>query len=223
MAAFFITATGTEIGKTFVATGLIAALRRRGRAVAALKPMVSGFDPQASEECDPTVLLRALGRTPSEAAIAAIAPWRFAAPLSPDMAAEREGRRIDFDALAAFCHAGVETAEDILLIEGIGGLMVPLGAQATVLDLIDTLQIPIVLVAGTYLGTLSHVLTALEAATNRGLAVAALVLNETPGSPVPIEATRASLTNFCGEAPILTLTRGANHAATFEALANLLI
>ncbi len=222
MAAFFITATGTEIGKTFVAAGLIAALRRRGRKVAALKPVASGFDPQASGESDPALLLRALGRTPSELAIAEIAPWRFAAPLSPDMAAEREGKHIDFEALATFCHAAVETAEDVLLIEGIGGLMVPFGAQATVLDLIDTLQIPIVLVAGTYLGTLSHVLTAFEVATNRSLAIAALVLNETPGSSVPIEATRASLTNFCGEVPILTLARAADNAATFEALADLL-
>ncbi|MGC2051207.1 MAG: dethiobiotin synthase, partial [Methylovirgula sp.] len=155
MAAVFITATGTEIGKTFVAAGLIEVLRRRGRNVAALKPVVSGFNPQASGESDPAVLLRALGRLPSDAAIAEIAPWRFYAPLSPDMAAAREARPIDFAALAAFCHAGIEAAEDVLLIEGIGGLMVPLGAQTTVLDLIDTLRIPMILVAGTYIGTLS--------------------------------------------------------------------
>ncbi|MGC2140870.1 MAG: dethiobiotin synthase [Methylovirgula sp.] len=222
MAAVFITATGTEIGKTFVAAGLIEVLRRRGRNVAALKPVVSGFNPQASGESDPAVLLRALGRLPSAAAIAEIAPWRFYAPLSPDMAAAREARPIDFAALAAFCHAGIEAAEDVLLIEGIGGLMVPLGAQTTVLDLIDTLRIPMILVAGTYIGTLSHVLTAFEVATNRGLAIAALVLSETPGSPMPPEPTRASLTNFCGEVPILTLTRGSDNAATFEALADLL-
>ncbi|MFZ0730523.1 MAG: dethiobiotin synthase, partial [Methylovirgula sp.] len=58
MAAVFITATGTEIGKTFVAAGLIEVLRRRGRNVAALKPVISGFDPQASGESDPAVLLR---------------------------------------------------------------------------------------------------------------------------------------------------------------------
>ncbi len=222
MPAIFITATGTEIGKTFVAAGLIEVLRRRGRNVAALKPVVSGFDPRTSDESDPAVLLRALGRAPTDAAIAEIAPWRFCAPLSPDMAAAREGRPIDFAALIAFCQAGIEAAKDVLLIEGIGGLMVPFGAQATVVDLIDTLRIPMILVAGTYLGTLSHVLTAFEVATNRGLAIAALVLNETPGSPVPIDSTRASLTNFCGEVPILTLTRGVDNATTFEALADLL-
>jgi dethiobiotin synthetase len=221
--AIFITATGTEIGKTFVAAGLIACLRRRGRKVAALKPVVSGFDPNTRAGSDPARLLQALGREASDVALAEIAPWRFAAPLSPDMAAAGEGKPIDFSALCAFCHAAIDTAEDVLVIEGIGGLMVPFDAQSTVLDLIDVLRIPIILVAGTYLGTLSHVLTAFEVATNRGLDIAALVLNETPGSPVPIEAIRASLANFCGELPIIALTRGgASNEAAFEALADLL-
>jgi dethiobiotin synthetase len=218
--AIFISATGTEIGKTFVAAGLIRALRGRGRRVAAVKPVVSGFDWQA--DSDPAVLLNALGREPTEIAIAEISPWRFSAPLSPDIAAAQEGKPIDFAGLVAFCEVAIEATEDALLIEGIGGLMVPLDAQATVLDLIDALRIPIVLVAGTYLGTLSHVLTAFEAATLRGLEIAALVLNETPRSPIPIELTRASLTNFCGEVPVVALQRGVPHDAAFEALTDLL-
>lgn len=223
MPAIFITATGTEIGKTFVAAGLIRCLRRRGRGIAALKPVVSGFNADASAGSDPAVLLKALGRKPSEVAIAAIAPWRFSAPLSPDVAAVLEGKPIDFSALVGFCEAEIAAAEDMLVIEGIGGLMTPLDAQATVLDLIEALRIPIILVAGTYLGTLSHVLTAFEVATDRGLDITALVLNETPASSVPIAATRASLTNFCGEVPIVALQRGDDdNSATFEALADLL-
>ncbi len=223
MPAIFITGTGTKIGKTFVAAGLIGSLRRRGRYVAALKPVISGFDAHASADSDPALLLKALGREPSAVAIAAIAPWRFAALLSPDMAAARERKPIDFAALVGFCRLAIAAAEDVVVIEGIGGLMVPFDAQSTVLDLIEALRIPIILVAGTYLGTLSHVLTASEVATNRGLDMAALVLNETPGSPIPIEAIHASLTNFFGEVPIITLTRGsADNAAAFEALADLL-
>lgn len=223
MPAIFITATGTEIGKTFVAAGLIRCLRRRGRGIAALKPVVSGFNADAGAGSDPAVLLKALGRKPSEVAIAAIAPWRFSAPLSPDVAAVLEGKPIDFSALVGFCEAEIAAAEDMLVIEGIGGLMTPLDAQATVLDLIEALRIPIILVAGTYLGTLSHVLTAFEVATDRGLDITALVLNETPASSVPIAATRASLTNFCGEVPIVALQRGDDdNSATFEALADLL-
>ncbi len=221
MPAIFITATGTEIGKTFVAANLIGALRRRGRKVAALKPVVSGFDPQASAESDPAVLLRALGREPSEAALAEIAPWRFYAPLSPDMAAARERRPIDFSALSAFCRKAVAAADDVLVIEGIGGLMVPFDAQSTLLDLIEQLRVPTILVAGTYLGTLSHILTAVEAMNNRGLGLAAIVLNETPGSAVPRREIQASLANFCGEVPIVSLTRaGKGNEAAFEALAD---
>ncbi len=222
MPAVFITATGTEIGKTFVAAGLISCLRRRGREVGALKPVVSGFDPDQASASDPGLLLSALERKAAAADIAAITPWRFLAPLSPDMAARQEGKTIDFAALVGFCRTAIQTAKDVLVIEGIGGLMVPLDARSTVLDLIEALQIPVILVAGTYLGTLSHVLSALEVATMRGIDIAALVLNETPNSSVPIAATRASLRNFC-DMPIITLTRsGSGNAEAFGRLAELL-
>ncbi|HLH11795.1 MAG TPA: dethiobiotin synthase [Methylovirgula sp.] len=222
MPAIFITATGTEIGKTYVAARLISSLRRRGRKVAALKPVISGFDPRESGTSDPALLLNAMGREAHEAAIADVAPWRFHAPLSPDMAAGHEGRYIEFDAVVDFCRRAIEAAEDLIIIEGIGGLMVPFNTQATVLDLIDELHIPILLVAGTYLGALSHTLTAFEAATGRGIETAALILNETPGSPVSAAGTRASLENFFGEVPIILLDHGAENIAAFEVLADLL-
>lgn len=208
MPAVFVTATGTEIGKTFVTAGLAACLRGRGRKVAIIKPVVSGFEPKAAAASDPALLLEAVGQEPSLAAIAAISPWRFAAPLSPDMAARREGGAIDFAALVDFCHGAAATAEDVLLIEGIGGLMVPLAAGATVLDLIEALRIAPILVAGTYVGSLSHTLSALEVLERRLIGVAALVLNETPGSAASPEETSESLRNFCGAAPILILRRG---------------
>src|SRR5215217_5058199 len=98
MSAFFVTATGTAVGKTFVTAGLIRQLRRAGRTVKALKPVVSGFDSSFSADSDPGVLLTALGGSVSLADIERIAPWRFSAPLSPDMAAQREGRSLDLDA-----------------------------------------------------------------------------------------------------------------------------
>jgi len=89
MSAIFITATGTDIGKTFVAAGLIRHWRAAGRTVEALKPVVTGFDPAAAAASDPGVLLTALGRPVTPAEIDSLAPWRFTAPLSPDMAARR--------------------------------------------------------------------------------------------------------------------------------------
>lgn len=224
MPAAFITATGTEIGKTYVTAGLAALLHRRGRKVGVLKPVVSGFDRQAWAGSDPALLLEAIGGTQSLAAIESIAPWRFVPPLSPDMAARQAGGAIDFSALAAFCRKAIEEAQDALLIEGIGGLMVPLTGEKTVLDLIAALAIRPVLVTGTYVGSLSHTLTALEVLQKRGMATPAIVLNETPDSAASPQATAASLRGFFKEGTIVILKRAdpsANEAALAE-LANLL-
>lgn len=205
MPAVFITATGTDIGKTFVTAGLARHLRTHGRKVAVLKPVVSGFDIGALAASDSAVLLEAAGQRPDLGAIESISPWRFAAPLSPDMAGRLEGEAIDFPGLAAFCRAAIEKADDVLLIEGIGGLMVPFTANKTVLDLIEALRIPSILVAGTYVGTLSHTLTALDVMARRGVGPSALVLNETAGSAASIEETATSLRHFCDPVPIFSL------------------
>ena len=159
MSAVFITATGTDIGKTFVTAGLIRHLRASGRDVDALKPVVTGFDPAHPEASDAGVLLAALGRPVIAAEIARISPCRFSAPLSPDMAARRERRDIDFDALMDFSAGAVARAKGTLLIEGIGGVMVPLDDRHTVLDWMVALTCPVMLVTGSYLGSLSHTLT----------------------------------------------------------------
>jgi dethiobiotin synthetase len=207
MTAIFVTATGTEVGKTFVAAGLIRNLRAAGRPVEALKPVVTGFDPDTAEASDPGVLLAALGKpvTPSE--IDRIAPWRYAAPLSPDMAARREGRGLDFDALVAFSRTAVAARSGTLLIEGIGGVMVPLDEAHTVLDWIAALDIPALLVAGSYLGSLSHTLTSLDAMRRRSLAIPALIVNETPGATVPLADTAETISRFDADIPVIALPR----------------
>src|SRR5690348_17638191 len=97
MSAYFVTSTGTDIGKTFVTAGLIRYLRESNQPVAALKPVVSGYDSSVVETSDPAVLLTALGRPVTAAEVSRIAPWRFREPVSPDLAAARDGRNIDFD------------------------------------------------------------------------------------------------------------------------------
>ena len=156
----------------------------------ALKPVVSGFDAQNFAASDPATLLAACGQKPTLEAIAEISPWRFAAPLSPDQAAAQEGRMIDLAEVRRFCVDAIASAEDVVIIEGIGGLMVPLDAKHTICDLIGAAGLPLLLVAGTYLGSLSHTLTAIEVATKRGLKIAGLVLNETLGATVSVTATR---------------------------------
>jgi dethiobiotin synthetase len=196
MSAIFVTATGTDVGKTFVTAGLIRHLRRSKRAVDALKPVVSGFDEAAPSGSDPAMLLAALGRPAVEAEIAGISPWRFRASLSPDMAAATEDRRVDFDALVDFCRREIAAARGVLFIEGVGGVMVPLDDRHTVLDWMAALRVPVILVTGSYLGTISHTLTALDVLARRNLAVSAVVVSETQGSTVPVEDTLAAIARF---------------------------
>src|SRR5262249_5955458 len=130
MTAVFVTATGTDIGKTLVTAGLIRHFRGCGRTVEAIKPVVSGFDPQAWQETnaasDPALLLAALGRPVTLAEAERISPWRFAAPLSPHMAARREGRAIAVQVVVDFCRRAVAARQGVLVVPGGGGLPVPL-------------------------------------------------------------------------------------------------
>jgi dethiobiotin synthetase len=203
--AIFITATGTDVGKTFVAASLIGHFREMGRTVEAIKPVVSGFDPAQAASSDPGVLLRALGAPLTPESIERISPWRFRAPLSPDLAAEREGRSIDVDEVIAFCQSAVGQRQDMLLIEGIGGIMVPLDGERTVLDVMMALRLPLILVTGSYLGTISHTLTALDSLFRRDMNVLAVIVSETPGSTVPLEDTVAEIARFAE--PVVGLPR----------------
>ena len=205
MSAIFITGTGTEVGKTFVAAALIRHLRAMGRSVEAIKPVASGFDPERAAASDPGILLQALGFPATTQNIERISPWRFRAPIAPDLAARREGRRIDVDAVVAYCKSAMEQRREILLIEGIGGIMVPLDGQRTILDVMMALQLPIILVAGSYLGTISHTLTALDALFRRDLPLFAIIVSETPGSPVPLDETVGAIAQFAE--PVIGLPR----------------
>jgi len=203
--AIFITGTGTEVGKTFVAASLIRHLRQLGRSVEAIKPVVSGFDPERSATSDPGLLLQALGFPATLPNIERISPWRFRAPISPDAAARREGLRIDVDEVVAFCRSAVEQRQEILLIEGVGGIMVPLDEQRTILDVMMALRLPLILVAGSYLGTISHTLTALDALFRRDMSLLAIIVSETPGATVPLEETVAAIGRFAD--PVIGLPR----------------
>ena len=207
MAAYFVTSTGTDIGKTFVTAGLIRYLRESNQPVAALKPVVSGYDSSVVETSDPAVLLTALGRRVTADEIAQIAPWRFRAPLSPDLAAAREGRNIDFDKLIAFSRAAIAATTGLLFIEGVGGIMVPLDSRRTVLDWMATLQIPLLLVVGGYLGTISHTLTALDVLAQRRLTIAAIVVSERARDAVELDETVASIARFAGDVEVVGLPR----------------
>jgi dethiobiotin synthetase len=222
MRAFFMTATGTDIGKTYLGCGLVRAWRAQGRKVGAFKPVLSGFDPAQAAESDAGQLLAALGQPVSPQALDAISPWRYAAALSPDAAAAKEGKRVDYGAVLGATHTFLQGAHDVALVEGAGGVMAPLSDERTMLDWIADLQLPAILVTGSYLGTLSHTLTALEVLVARRVPVALVVMNETTGSTVPLADNAAALARRVPAAPVRVLPKNASPQA-MAAIAALLL
>ncbi len=219
MSAVFVAGTGTDVGKTFVTAGLLRHLRGRGIDARALKPVASGFDPASPAASDAAVLLAAMGLPASADNIAEICPLRFAAPLAPNMAARREGKSLRLVDLVDVCRARIAAASGPLLIEGVGGLMSPVAGGATGLDLLRALKIPALLVAGSYLGTISHVLTAARVLAAERIELRALAMSESAGGPGLAE-TAAEIPGFLPGATIVTLARGEDPAgAAFAALA----
>ena len=219
----FVTATGTDIGKTFVTAGLIRQFRRLGRPVNAVKPVVTGFDPAAAQASDPGALLAALGRPINAEELDRLSPWRFAAPVAPDLAARRENRQLEYNALVDFSLRAIAAREGVLLIEGIGGIMVPLDDRHTVLDWMTMLRLPLLLVTGSYVGAISHTLTALHVLARRNLDVAAVVVSESAGSAAPLDETIATIARFADAIEVIGIPRlpaAAEHPA-FEHLAKL--
>ena len=225
MTAVFITATGTDIGKTFLTAGLIRHIRGAGGAVAAIKPIVSGFDPGAWQGSDPAILLAALGRPVALEEVERISPWRFKAPLSPHMAGKREGRAIVFQDVVEFCRRSMAGNRGVLLIEGVGGIMVPFDDRRTVLDLMSVLRIPAILVAGSYVGTISHTLSALEVMARRNLDIAVVVVSESEGSAASLEETIATVERFADAIDVVGIPRlapGVDDHAAFARVAALI-
>jgi dethiobiotin synthetase len=222
MSAFFVTSSGTDIGKTFVTAGLLRTYQNQNRIAHAVKPVLSGFDPANIQESDTGILLAAVKQDATMENVKAITPWRFAAPLAPDMAARREGPSLDFKAVVDFSRRAIDD-NSTLFIEGVGGVMAPLTETHTVMDWIEALGVPTLLVVGSYLGAISHTLTALKTVQSHGFQVAAIVVSESVGSTVPLEDTLSSISRFAGKVPCLALPRGPEtHPPAFENLIEIL-
>lgn len=196
MQPFFITASGTDMGKTLLMTTLCWQLKQAGKKVTALKPLVSGYDPK-SDATDTALILRSCGITPTPTLAEAISPWRYRAALAPNMAAAKENVAApSLDAVVDFCREHATLASDAVLVEGVGGIMAPINDTHTVLDWMVALKWPVIMACGTYLGSISHTLSALEVLHARGLSVRALAVNETEKSTVSLDDTAATLQKF---------------------------
>ncbi|MBI1374799.1 MAG: dethiobiotin synthase [Phycisphaera sp.] len=171
----FITATDTEVGKTVVTCAVAAVLRRNGFKVGVCKPIASGcrHDREGLVSEDAEALAHfADCRLPLDA----INPVRYHVPLAPAEAAERESRPVD-DAAIAESLQRLDAAHDVVLVEGIGGVMVPLDDTRTVLDLAVAVGYPVVVATRSTLGTLNHTALTCKVIREAGLRLAGIVIN----------------------------------------------
>jgi dethiobiotin synthetase len=200
----FVTGTGTEVGKTILSAALIAAMRAAGTAVSAHKPAVSGLDEPAGAWPPDHVLLGSL----CDMAPEQVSPLRYGPAVSPHLAASLADEPVADDAVIAAAQAAKADAgarEAVLIVEGVGGLLVPLTDSLSVRALAAKLALPILIAARPGLGTINHALLSIEAARAGRLEVRAMVLTPWPAEPSPMELSNRQTIERLGEVEVATL------------------
>jgi dethiobiotin synthetase len=193
----FITGTDTGVGKTLVAASLAAYLRDRGYRVGVMKPVETGC-PERNGMLIPEDAVRLKEASGCTEPIGKICPYRFSQPVAPSIAAERAGHKIDVDLLLT-TYGEISAEYDITLVEGAGGLMVPLLPSYTYADFARVLKLPLLVVAANKLGVLNHLLLTLEHASCKGLSVLGYVLNSTASeTSLAVETNREVLLGLTG-------------------------
>ena len=228
MRGLFVTGTDTGAGKTVVSAALLAAMAHAGERVVAHKPVVTGLDePAGSWPADHQLLAAAAGMRPED-----VAPLRFGPALSPHLAAQLEGAWIDpAEVVARARRAGEDqtganaepssfdqpdaleppqssrssASGHTLIVEGVGGLLVPLSDDFTVRDLAVALGLEVLIAARPGLGTINHTLLTLQAARVAGLAVRAVVLTPWPEQPSPMERSNRETIASLGQVEVSVL------------------
>jgi dethiobiotin synthetase len=195
----FVTGTGTGVGKSVLAASICAALVARGEKVAAFKPVITGLDERDGEwPLDDELLAQHANAGQSREEVS---PHRFGPPVSPHLAAELAGERIEPPRLLRAAHRAAQSA-DFLVCEGVGGLLVPLAPGYLVRDLARELGLPLVIAAAPGLGTINHTLLTLEAARSAGLEVACVALTPWPAEPDPVQSSNLRTLESLGGAPV---------------------
>jgi dethiobiotin synthetase len=200
----FVTGTDTGVGKSILAAAICAAASARGISVAAYKPVVTGLDEPAGDWPRDHELLASTanaGQSPED-----VAPYRYGPPVSPHLAAELAGDKVDSERLVGAAQAQAERA-DALVVEGVGGLLVPLANDYLVRDFAGELSLPVVIAARPGLGTISHSLLTIEAARAVALRIQAVVLTPWPDDPSAMERSNRDTIERFGEVPVIGLPR----------------
>jgi dethiobiotin synthetase len=205
MRGVFVTGTDTEVGKTVLAAAICAAAAAKGIKVAAFKPVVTGINepegPAWPRDHDLLATVANAGQAPEE-----IAPYTYEPAVSPHLAQELAGEEVDPDSLVAAARAEAEKGE-ALVVEGVGGLLVPLAKEYLVRDFAGELSLPIVIAARPGLGTINHSLLTIEAARAVALRIQAVVLTPWPDEPSDMERSNMETIERFGEVPVIGLPR----------------
>jgi len=200
MRGLFVTATDTGVGKTEVTCALLRDARARGLDAVGMKPAQSGVVP--GEPSDAERLARA---SDGAEALEIVCPYSLAAPLAPAVAARVEGKEISFARIVDGARA-LAARHDAILVEGAGGLLVPLTDRETYADLAAALGLPVLVVARAGLGTVNHTALTVEALRRRGLAVAGIVMNRTtPADDPSVPHNAGEIARLTGIAPAALL------------------
>jgi dethiobiotin synthetase len=201
MRGLFVTGTGTGVGKTVVSAALLAAMSAAGVRVRAHKPVVTGLEEPSETGWPPDheLLASVAGMAPEE-----VAPLRYGPAVSPHFAAALAGETIDPAQLIARVRAAA-IADRGLIVEGVGGLLVPFADDFTVRDLAVALGLPVVIAAAPGLGTINHTLLSIESARAVGLGVRAVVLTPWPETPSELERSNCDTIARLGEIEVAGL------------------
>jgi dethiobiotin synthetase len=202
----FVTATDTGVGKTVLSAALLAAMAAAGERVRAYKPVVTGLEDEAEAmargewPADHELLAAAAGMSAEE-----VSPLRFGPAVSPHLAAQLAGTTVEPGRMLEAARAG--DPQDTLVVEGVGGLLVPLAEDYTVCDLAAALALPVVIAARPGLGTINHTLLTLRVARAAGLDVRAVVITPWSREPSVIERSNRATVERQGEVEVHTLAR----------------
>lgn len=200
MRGLFVTATDTGVGKTEVACAIVRSARAAGLDVVGMKPAQAGLVPGEASDAE-RLRAAAAGVEPLEA----ICPYSFAAPLAPAVAARLEGRAVALERILEAARA-LAARHEAVLVEGAGGLLVPLTERETYADLAVALGLPALVVARAGLGTVNHVALTVEALRARGVPLAGIVLNRTGAADDPsVPYNAAEIARLTNCEPLATL------------------
>ncbi len=202
--SFFVTGTGTGIGKTFFTAGFARFLCKQGLRTAVMKPVQTGF----AKNCDDLGFIKMVAPGIIDIPLDLASPYRFKMPASPHLASRREEIKIDMKHIVS-CYKSIrsEYNPDAVLIEGAGGLLVPLNKNDMMADLIKKLGAPVILVADAGLGTLNHTFLSLELLKKKKVSVSGIILNKYPVKARLLERDNVETIEKVGGVPILGVIR----------------